>query len=98
MEGLRNPLFVSSSLIAPHINLAYILRAAFPQSGRHFHIGKCFEVPCIRGFPDYYQNQRKSDLPKKRADHRHLRGPATVLTPGNWKDGSDEALAMLING
>jgi hypothetical protein len=54
------------------------------------------EVPCIGGFPDYYQNQRKSDLPKKRADHRHLREPATVLMPGNWKDGSDEALATPI--
>jgi hypothetical protein len=53
-------------------------------------------VPCIGGFPGYYQNQRKSDLPKKRADHRHLREPATVLMPGNWKDGSDEALATPI--
>jgi hypothetical protein len=32
----------------------------------------------------------------KRADHGHLRGPATGLTPGNWQDGSDEAFAALI--
>jgi hypothetical protein len=33
---------------------------------------------------------------EKRAEHGHLREPATGLTPGNWKDGSDEALATLI--
>jgi len=33
---------------------------------------------------------------QKRADHGHLRGPATGLMPGNWKDGSDEAVATLI--
>ena len=62
----------------------------------HFYTRKSLEVPCIRGLPGYYQTNGRAIFQRRGADHGHLRGPATVLMPGNWKDGSDEALATLI--
>jgi hypothetical protein len=72
-------------------------------SGQHFHnqstistlenVWKCL---VFEGFRAIIKTNGRAIFQRRERTTDILRGPATVLMPGNWKDGSDEALAMPI--